>query len=206
MMDGYDWDLEPPVESSVDTDTGDSPLYEEELDELHSIVNHPIRYTDNSWPLVQDTEKVDEWERRVNVATQNFAYVPGLVEEEQEQAEALFDSGEMLVYSILKDFGSLHANFYEENLSKRSDIDILGLTSAYNEAYQALETTDEDLLDNEIESADFGRMNRFSDSDDADFGSAGDSGIKDSGIGSGGVGDSGTGDSGTGDSGINDSL
>ena len=163
----YDWDLESPVDDSLSVDRSIGPKYREELRELYRLFHVPTDHRlsqestkiDSEFNHSRDSEKIKEWEQMVELATYQFEAVPAVVEVSQEQAEKMFDTGEVLVYNLLDDFSDLHADYYSQFMSQRFDVDIDGLRNSYEEAYETLENMD-----------DF-------DFSDHDFGSSGDDGI-----------------------------
>ena len=79
----------------------------------------------------------------VELATYHFQTVPEVVEADQEQAEKMFGTGEVLVYNILDDFSDLHSDYYSQFTSKRHNIDIGELKDSYEEAYDTVENMED---------------------------------------------------------------
>jgi hypothetical protein len=154
----YDWDLESPVDDPLSVDRGIGPKYRDELHDLYRLFQVPAT-VDSEFDHSRDSERINEWEQMVELATYQFEAVPEVVEDSQEQAEKMFDTGEVLIYNLLDDFSDLHADYYRQFTSKRHNIDVKGLKDSYEEAYGTLENIDD------------------SDFSDGDFGSARDSGI-----------------------------
>jgi len=141
----YDWDLESPVDDPLSVDRNIGPKYKEELKDLYNLFQaHPT--VDSEFNHSRDSERINEWEQMVDLATYQFETVTDTAEVSQEQAEKMFDTGEVLVYNLLDDFSDFHADDYSHFTSERDAESIDDLRDAYREAYDTLD----DLDDNEF--------------------------------------------------------
>jgi len=138
----YDWDLESPVDCSLSVDRSIGPKYRDELRELYQLFQVPTT-VDSEFDHSRGSEGVKEWEQMVELATYQFEAIPEVVEASQEQAEKMFETGEVLVYNLLDDFSDFHADYYSQFTSQRYEVDIDGLRNSYEEAYDTLENIDE---------------------------------------------------------------
>ena len=138
----YDWDLESPVDDPLSVDRNIGPKYRDEIQDLHRLFQVPTS-TDSDLDPDRDSERIQEWEQMVELATYHFQTVPEVVEADQEQAEKMFGTGEVLVYNILDDFSDLHSDYYSQFTSKRHNIDIGELKDSYEEAYDTVENMED---------------------------------------------------------------
>ena len=99
----YDWDLESPVDDPLSVDRNIGPKYSDELQDLYRLFQVPTS-VDTDLEPDRGSETIQEWEQMVELATYQFQSVPEVVEADQEQAERMFDTGEVLVYNILDGF------------------------------------------------------------------------------------------------------
>ncbi|NLV13242.1 hypothetical protein [Haloarcula argentinensis] len=139
----YDWDLESPIDDPHSVNRTLGPKYEDELRELYRVVQLPPK-PDGSTDLVTRTEEIDEWEKTVELATYQFEVVPEVVESNPERAEMMFDTGELLVHNLLDEFDDEHAAYYHKFVSDRDTDSIEDLRDSYQEAYDILDSIDDD--------------------------------------------------------------
>lgn len=153
MTRDYDWDLESPVDDPLSVDRNIGPKYRDELGDLYRLFQVPTN-VDSEFDPSRDSERIQEWEQMVDLATYQFQSVPDVVEADQERAEKMFDTGEVLVYNLLDDFSDLHADYYSRFTSKRYNVEIDELKDSYEEAYDTVENMDDrDFSNDDIRTA-----------------------------------------------------
>jgi len=149
----YDWDLESPVDDPLSVDRNIGPKYREEIQNLYRLFQVPTS-TDSDLDPDRGSERINEWEQMVELATYQFEAVPEVVEASEEQAQRMFDTGEILIYNLLDDFADLHTDYYSKFTSKRLDVDIDELQDSYEEAYDTVENIDDlDFSDHDLGSS-----------------------------------------------------
>lgn len=149
MDQDYDWDLESPVGDPLSVDRNTGPKYREELRDLYRLLQVPTT-VNSEFNHSRDPERINEWEQMVDLATYQFEAVTDTAEVSQEQAEKMFDTGEVLVYNLLDDFSDFHADYYGHFTSERDAGSIDVLRDAYREAYDTLDDLDDNEFFHEI--------------------------------------------------------
>lgn len=139
----YDWVLESPIDYPLSVDRNFGPKYDDELGDLYRIIRTPPNIDTETYPD-RDSREIEEWERTVDLATYQFDSVTEEINQDKDSAEKMFDTGELLVYHLLDDFGDFHANYYDFFFSERSYTEVDELRDSYQEAYDAIEDFDED--------------------------------------------------------------
>jgi hypothetical protein len=142
----YDWDLESPVDDPRSVDRTLGPKYRDELKELYRVLQLPPK-PEGSTDLVTRTDEIDEWEEMVELATHQFDAVPDVAESNHERAEMMFDTGELLVYNLLEEFDDQHAAYYNKFVSERDTNSIGELRDSYEEAYNVIDSINDDDFD-----------------------------------------------------------
>jgi hypothetical protein len=59
----------------------------------------------------------------------------------------MFDTGELLVYNLLEEFDDQHAAYYHKFVSERDTNSIGELRDSYEEAYDVIDSIDDDDFD-----------------------------------------------------------
>src|SRR6056297_2519149 len=134
MVRDYDWDLESPIDDPLSVDRTTRPKYDSELGDLYRIMRVPPSVDIDSYPS-RDSREIKEWEKMVEVAAYQFEVVPDIVETDQNQAERMFETGELLVYKLLDDFDDFHVNYYDQFMSERDAVSVGNLRDAYRDAH-----------------------------------------------------------------------